>query len=138
MVPSATDLSVVSSGELSILTRKEYKNYNYINHKIDVSFYRAVNNSNYGWRALRLLARRSPHFFQPTNQQFKSLQTFKGQLVGVQDWPDAVCAGQKPSASPLRSYSEAHCSEFLSSLAVLPATVSFRMFDKPNRFHHAF
>ena len=71
-------------------------------------------------------------------KHFKSLQTFKGQLVGVQDWPDAVCAGQKPSASPLRSYSEAHCSEFLSSLAVLPATVSFRMFDKPNRFHHAF
>ena len=81
MVPSATDLSVVSSGELSILTRKEYKNYNYINHKIDVSFYRAVNNSNYGWRALRLLARRSPHFFQPTNQQFKSLPEYLENMV---------------------------------------------------------
>lgn len=42
---------------------------------------RAVNNSNYGWRALRLLARRSPHFFQPTNQQFKSLPEYLENMV---------------------------------------------------------
>lgn len=44
-------------------------------------YYRAVNNSNYGWRALRLLARRSPHFFQPTNQQFKSLPEYLENMV---------------------------------------------------------
>lgn len=42
---------------------------------------RVVNNSNYGWRALRLLARRSPHFFQPTNQQFKSLPEYLENMV---------------------------------------------------------
>ena len=52
-----------------------------INHKIDISFYRAVNNSNYGWRALRLFARRSPHFFQPTKQQFKSLPEYLENMV---------------------------------------------------------
>lgn len=46
-----------------------------------VFYYRAVNNSNYGWRALRLLARRSPHFFQPTNQQFKSLPEYLENMV---------------------------------------------------------
>ncbi|KAL0626419.1 THO complex subunit 1 [Plecturocebus cupreus] len=43
--------------------------------------YKAVNNSNYGCRALRLLARRSPHFFQPTNQQFKSLPKYLESMV---------------------------------------------------------
>ncbi|XP_005995775.1 THO complex subunit 1 [Latimeria chalumnae] len=43
--------------------------------------YKVVNNSNYGWRALRLLARRSPHFFQPTNQQFKSLPEYLESMV---------------------------------------------------------
>lgn len=52
-----------------------------ISHKPDNSSYRAVNNSNYGWRALRLLARRSPHFFQPTNQQFKSLPEYLENMV---------------------------------------------------------
>ncbi|ERE82347.1 THO complex subunit 1 [Cricetulus griseus] len=42
---------------------------------------KAVNNSNYGWRALRLLARRSPHFFQPTNQQFKTLPDYLENMV---------------------------------------------------------
>ncbi|KAH0503539.1 N-acetylneuraminate lyase [Microtus ochrogaster] len=45
------------------------------------SEYKTVNNSNYGWRALRLLARRSPHFFQPTNQQFKSLPEYLENMV---------------------------------------------------------
>ncbi|KAG8442166.1 hypothetical protein GDO86_011097 [Hymenochirus boettgeri] len=43
--------------------------------------YKVVNNTNYGWRALRLLARRSPHFFQPTNQQFKSLPEYLENMV---------------------------------------------------------
>uniref|UniRef100_A0A8C4Q391 THO complex 1 n=1 Tax=Eptatretus burgeri TaxID=7764 RepID=A0A8C4Q391_EPTBU len=43
--------------------------------------YRVLNNANYGWRALRLLSRRSPHFFQPTNQQFRSLPEYLGHLV---------------------------------------------------------
>lgn len=42
---------------------------------------RVVRNSNYGWRALRLLSRRSPHFFQPTNQQFKSLEDYLENMV---------------------------------------------------------
>uniref|UniRef100_A0A8C7TGX9 THO complex 1 n=1 Tax=Oncorhynchus mykiss TaxID=8022 RepID=A0A8C7TGX9_ONCMY len=43
--------------------------------------YKVVHNSNYGWRALRLLSRRSPHFFQPTNQQFKSLADYLESMV---------------------------------------------------------
>ncbi|KAM4605603.1 THO complex subunit 1 [Polymixia lowei] len=43
--------------------------------------YKAVRNSNYGWRALRLLSRRSPHFFQPTNQKFKSLADYLDSMV---------------------------------------------------------
>ncbi|XP_051553984.1 THO complex subunit 1-like [Myxocyprinus asiaticus] len=43
--------------------------------------YKVVCNSNYGWRALRLLSRRSPHFFQPTNQQFKSLADYLENMV---------------------------------------------------------
>ncbi|XP_072543242.1 THO complex subunit 1 [Salminus brasiliensis] len=43
--------------------------------------YKVVRNSNYGWRALRLLSRRSPHFFQPTNQQFKSLDEYLENMV---------------------------------------------------------
>ncbi|KAA0718838.1 THO complex subunit 1 [Triplophysa tibetana] len=43
--------------------------------------YKVVRNSNYGWRALRLLSRRSPHFFQPTNQQFKSLAEYLENMV---------------------------------------------------------
>ena len=42
---------------------------------------RVVRNSNYGWRALRLLSRRSPHFFQPTNQKFKSLADYLDSMV---------------------------------------------------------
>ncbi|XP_051990979.1 THO complex subunit 1-like [Xyrauchen texanus] len=43
--------------------------------------YKVVRNSNYGWRALRLLSRRSPHFFQPTNQLFKSLADYLENMV---------------------------------------------------------
>lgn len=40
-----------------------------------------MRNPNYGWRALRLLSRRSPHFFQPTNQKFKSLADYLDSMV---------------------------------------------------------
>ncbi|XP_076001271.1 THO complex subunit 1 [Genypterus blacodes] len=43
--------------------------------------YKAVQNPNYGWRALRLLSRRSPHFFQPTYQKFKSLADYLDSMV---------------------------------------------------------
>lgn len=46
-----------------------------------VNIYRVVRNPNYGWRALRLLSRRSPHFFQPTNQKFKSLADYLDSMV---------------------------------------------------------
>lgn len=43
--------------------------------------YKVVRNPNYGWRALRLLSRISPHFFQPTNQKFKSLADYLDSMV---------------------------------------------------------
>ena len=70
---------IISCGEVPC-TRREHVNKT-LNYKTGISFYRAVNNSNYGWRALRLLARRSPHFFQPTNQQFKSLPEYLENMV---------------------------------------------------------
>lgn len=67
---------------------------------------------------------------------FKSVQTLKSQLVRIQDWPGAVCAGQKSSASPLERDSGSLLTAFLSTLAVPPAGVSFRIFYKPNRCRH--
>ncbi|XP_057713322.1 THO complex subunit 1 [Corythoichthys intestinalis] len=43
--------------------------------------YKVVRNPNYGWRALRLLSRRSPHFFQPTTQKFNSLADYLDSMV---------------------------------------------------------
>ncbi|XP_049603714.1 THO complex subunit 1 [Syngnathus scovelli] len=43
--------------------------------------YKVVRNPNYGWRALRLLSRRSPHFFQPINQKFNSLADYLDTMV---------------------------------------------------------
>lgn len=48
---------------------------------LPVNRHRVVRNPNYGWRALRLLSRRSPHFFQPTNQKFKSLADYLDSMV---------------------------------------------------------
>eukprot|EP00063_Salmo_salar_P021201 XP_013996036.1 PREDICTED: THO complex subunit 1-like isoform X2 [Salmo salar] len=56
-------------------------NLNHNNMAACQSVSRVVRNSNYGWRALRLLSRRSPHFFQPTNQQFKSLADYLESMV---------------------------------------------------------
>uniref|UniRef100_A0AAX7TA22 Death domain-containing protein n=1 Tax=Astatotilapia calliptera TaxID=8154 RepID=A0AAX7TA22_ASTCA len=52
--------------------------------------YKVVRNANYGWRALRLLSRRSPHFFQPTNQKFKSLADYLDSMVSklAKELPD--------------------------------------------------
>ncbi|XP_075225575.1 THO complex 1-like protein Hpr1 isoform X2 [Lycorma delicatula] len=38
--------------------------------------YKRVNDSNFGWRALRLLARRSPHFFTHSNNPINKLPDF--------------------------------------------------------------
>ncbi|XP_077991369.1 THO complex subunit 1-like [Glandiceps talaboti] len=43
--------------------------------------YKLVNNSNYAWRALRLMARKSPHFFQPSNQPCKSIPVYLENMI---------------------------------------------------------
>ncbi|XP_068679431.1 THO complex subunit 1-like [Montipora foliosa] len=43
--------------------------------------YKVIKNSNYGWRALRLLARRSHHFFQPSANPFKTLPDYLDSVV---------------------------------------------------------
>lgn len=43
--------------------------------------YKHVNNSTYGWRALRLLARRSPHFFTPSNQPISKLPLYLESMI---------------------------------------------------------
>lgn len=68
--------------DTSLLTLGIYQSKLFHNSaKVCVCVCRVVRNSNYGWRALRLLSRRSPHFFQPTNQQFKSLEDYLENMV---------------------------------------------------------
>ncbi|XP_070556038.1 THO complex subunit 1-like [Ptychodera flava] len=43
--------------------------------------YKLVNNSNYAWRALRLMARKSPHFFQPSNQPCKTIPLYLENMI---------------------------------------------------------
>ncbi|GAB6028955.1 hyperrecombination- protein [Chamberlinius hualienensis] len=43
--------------------------------------YKLVQNSNYGWRALRLLACRSPHFFTPSNQPISKLPLYLETMI---------------------------------------------------------
>lgn len=43
--------------------------------------YKVIKNSNFGWRALRLLARRSHHFFQPSSNPFKTLPEYLESVV---------------------------------------------------------
>ncbi|KAK3746286.1 hypothetical protein QZH41_016539, partial [Actinostola sp. cb2023] len=43
--------------------------------------YKLIKNSNFGWRALRLLARRSQHFFQPSSNPFKTLPDYLESVV---------------------------------------------------------
>ncbi|XP_034039316.1 THO complex subunit 1 isoform X2 [Thalassophryne amazonica] len=43
--------------------------------------YKVVRNANYGWQALRMLSRKSPHFFQPTHQRFKNLPDYLDSMV---------------------------------------------------------
>eukprot|EP00057_Strongylocentrotus_purpuratus_P022141 XP_011676615.1 PREDICTED: THO complex subunit 1 [Strongylocentrotus purpuratus] len=42
--------------------------------------YKVVNNSNYAWQAIRLLAKRSPHFFQTVTATNPPLKTVPGYL----------------------------------------------------------
>ncbi|XP_077868865.1 THO complex subunit 1-like [Saccoglossus kowalevskii] len=43
--------------------------------------YKLINNSNYAWRALRLLAKKSPHFFQPSTQPCKSIPLYLENMI---------------------------------------------------------
>nr|CAG4643807.1 EOG090X0324 [Lepidurus arcticus] len=43
--------------------------------------YKLVNNSNYAWRALRLLARKTPHFFTQGNTQISKLPDYLETLI---------------------------------------------------------
>lgn len=43
--------------------------------------YKDINNQNFQWRALRLLARRSPHFFLHTNQPAIPVNTYLEQMI---------------------------------------------------------
>ncbi|KXJ28973.1 THO complex subunit 1 [Exaiptasia diaphana] len=43
--------------------------------------YKLIKDSNFGWRALRLLARRSQHFFQPSSNPFKTLPDYLESVV---------------------------------------------------------
>jgi len=43
--------------------------------------YKHIYNSNWGWRALRLLARRSPHFFTPSNQPISKLPLYLEAMI---------------------------------------------------------
>lgn len=43
--------------------------------------YKVIKNGNFGWRALRLLARRSHHFFQPSSNPFKTLPEYLESVV---------------------------------------------------------
>lgn len=43
--------------------------------------YKVIKNGNFGWRALRLLARRSHHFFQPSTNPFKTLPEYLESVV---------------------------------------------------------
>lgn len=49
-------------------------------NQIENSF-KYVHNSNYGWRALRLLSQKSPHFFTHSNQPIKSLPLYLESMI---------------------------------------------------------
>lgn len=44
-------------------------------------YYRKVNDGNFGWRALRLLARRSPHFFVHGNYPINKLPEYLETMI---------------------------------------------------------
>lgn len=44
--------------------------------------YKVVNQSNFQWKALRLLARRSHHFFTPSQTPFKALPAYLSTVIG--------------------------------------------------------
>jgi hypothetical protein len=43
--------------------------------------YRKVNDGNFGWRALRLLARKSPHFFAQSNNPIHKLSEYLENMI---------------------------------------------------------
>jgi len=47
----------------------------------EMILYRKVNDGNFGWRALRLLARRSPHFFVHGNYPINKLPEYLETMI---------------------------------------------------------
>lgn len=43
--------------------------------------FRKVNDGNFGWRALRLLARKSPHFFAQSNNPIHKLSEYLENMI---------------------------------------------------------
>ncbi|XP_048581884.1 THO complex subunit 1 [Nematostella vectensis] len=71
--------------------------------------YKLIKKSNFGWRALRLLARRSQHFFQPSSNPFKPLPDYLESVVSqlAQELPtlkqeeNVVENGSSESSAPI-------------------------------------
>lgn len=71
--------------------------------------YKVIKNGNFGWRALRLLARRSHHFFQPSTNPFKTLpeylesvvQQLAQELPNVKNEEGIVVNGTSDASVPL-------------------------------------
>jgi len=59
---------------------------------------RVINNPTYGWKALRLLARKSPHFFGPipsgSTQMYKKVPQYLELIVGKMAKDMPVCSWQ--------------------------------------------
>lgn len=49
--------------------------------KIYLFYNRKVNDGNFGWRALRLLARKSPHFFAQSNNPIHKLSEYLENMI---------------------------------------------------------
>lgn len=47
----------------------------------DLFYFRKVNDGNFGWRALRLLARKSPHFFAQSNNPIHKLSEYLENMI---------------------------------------------------------
>lgn len=63
--------------------------------------YKRVNDGNFGWRALRLLARRSPHFFIPSNNPINKLPEYLETMIKkiAKDRPSVTQSGEAKSES---------------------------------------
>lgn len=64
--------------------------------------YKRVNDGNFGWRALRLLARRSPHFFIPSNNPINKLPEYLETMIKkiARDRPSSVAQSGEVKLEP--------------------------------------